>query len=99
MIIDLEKEAFAPEEAETKAGGVLGSRIEFNQYIIDIRWKDGIETSIHFPQAGFEVVDVRNGNKRLGFIEGEMALKILEEQAGNLTHDEYNREFSWTHYV
>ena len=88
-------QSFIPESAEKR--GVLGSRIEHNPYSVDVRWKDGVETTLHFPVIGFEVVD--KGGKRIGYIKGDKALQILKERTGQLTHDEHTHEFTWAEFV
>lgn len=79
-------------EGENKFG-VLGYRVENDHYIVDIRWKDGHETEEHFPVKGFPVVDPKTKEVH-DPIEGKRALKILEENAANMTAD----EFSWLNF-
>ncbi len=81
-------------EGEGKKFGVLGYKIENNHYVVDIRWKDGKVVEEHFPVIGFPVVDLKTGEK-LGHIDGKRALKILEENASEMTID----EFSWLNFV
>ncbi|OGN08857.1 MAG: hypothetical protein A3J46_03125 [Candidatus Yanofskybacteria bacterium RIFCSPHIGHO2_02_FULL_41_11] len=77
-----------------KKFGVLGYRIENNHYVVNIRWKDGHEVEEHFPVRGFPVVDPATGESRRS-IDGRRALKILEENAANMTAD----EFSWLNFA
>jgi len=76
--------------------GVLGYKIENNHYVISLRWKDGHETEEHFPIKGFPVVNPVTGEKwGEGHMDGKKALKILEENAANMTAE----EFSWRDFL
>ena len=79
---------------EESKSGVLGFREENNHYVVNIRWKDGVETESHFPSRGFEVVNPSTG-ERLGFMKGERALQILKEHAAEYA----NNEFSWRNFM
>ena len=81
-------------EQENKFG-VLGYRIENGHYIVDIRWKDGHKTEEHFPERGFPVVNPDTGEFIKKNLDSKDALKILEENAANMTAE----EFSWLDFV
>jgi hypothetical protein len=82
------------EKFENEKLGVLGHRIEDHHYIVDIRWKDGKESQHNFPEKGFPVVDPQT-HQKLGFISGEKALRILENNAALLNEE----DFSWIDFV
>lgn len=74
--------------------GVRSHRIENNYYVVDICWRDGRESQIHFPVAGFNVVNPET-NQRLGRLTSEKALQALVDHVGDLTRE----EFDWRNYL
>ncbi len=71
--------------------GVLGYREEFNHYIVKVRWKDGIETELHFPIAGFIVVNPETNEVIRKNLPGKEAVSLLERYAKEYDHG----DFSW----
>jgi hypothetical protein len=76
-----------PENQEPKAG-VLNWRIENGQYVVTVCWKNGKINEHHFPQRGFEVIDLQT-RKSLGHLKGEEALEILQKNAVYHTDEEF----------
>lgn len=84
-----------PEDKTERAAGVQGEpRVENNHYIVDVRWKDGVETTLHFPVLGFPFMDLQT-NQRLKFFTGKEAVVILKKHAGDYAHG----EFSWKFFI
>ena len=74
--------------------GEQGVKIENNNYVVSVTWKDGMKSESHFPEKGFEVFDPKTKD-RLGFISGEKAISILKEHSSK-----YNLEdFSWIPFL
>jgi hypothetical protein len=74
--------------------GVRSHRIENNYYVVDICCRDGQESQIHFPVAGFDVVNPET-NQRLGRLTGEAALQALVEHVATITP----QEFDWRNFL
>ena len=47
-------------ESESRQPGVISHRVENGYYIVDIRWADTTDSQIHFPAAGFNVIDAES---------------------------------------
>ena len=67
---------------QTPQPGVQGHRIEHNEYVVDIIWKDGTRTTSHFPEDGFEIADPKT-HAVLGKIKGKKVLETLTREAAN----------------
>jgi len=77
-----------------EAPGVSDVKVEYNECVISIVWKDGEKSVMHFPEDGFTVVNPAT-NERLGYIEAGEAINILKNNVS-----QYNREdFSWKLFV
>jgi hypothetical protein len=81
-------EAMPNKELKEKYG-VLRWREENDHYVVDVRWKDDMTTTLHFPIVGMTIVNPAN-NERKGYITGEKALEILQNHAGEFEHDKFS---------
>jgi len=85
----MESPEIEPNKESEEKYGVLRWREENNHYVVDVRWKDDIQTELHFPIAGMTIVNPAN-NERKGYITGEKALEILQDHAGEFEHDKFS---------
>jgi len=74
--------------------GVQEVKNEKQYCIVSIVWKNGEKSEMHFPEKGFNIVDIKT-KQNLGFMSAEDAISVLREHSSK-----YNREdFSWTLFV
>lgn len=78
-------------EEKKEEYGVLSHTLEHGTYAAQVRWQDGEESTIHFPDRGFEVQTARG----LTYLHGREALALLEKHAGHYIRG----DFSWSNLL
>jgi len=91
----MEKSELDPGSEQKEKCGVLDYHIDNGQYVVDVRWKDGVRTTNHFPVAGFPIVDPVSGARMLKNMQGEKALELLKQHAAEYAYN----DFSWIDFV
>ncbi len=81
---------------QTPRPGVHSYRIDREEYVVEVVWKDGTHTTSHFPVEGFDVVNPNDKeHQKLGHIKGSRVLQVLQEQAANFNYG----DLDWRNFL